>query len=263
MSVPSELERIGAFISGMEDRAAQRTERVREGVALLDDRIPHVYFANQLRLNPGANLTASDVASEAERVLGGASFGHRRVTVHNDVVGHGLAPGLRALGWEVERVAVMVQEDPPEHRIETRSVREVTDGGWKPFRRRMLEHERMDPEVVQEMEDAVQNLIRTVGLRSFGAAVDGVVAACCDLFSDGATAQIEAVATLEEYRNRGLARAVVWKAVQDARSRGHDLIFLCANADDWPRTLYRRLGFREIGYFFEFLKILPMPVPSG
>jgi GNAT superfamily N-acetyltransferase len=150
-----------------------------------------------------------------------------------------------------------VQREPPDRRIKTRSVRELTRGGWKPFRRQMLEHEDMDPAVIQQMEDAEQRLIQSVGMRTFGVAVDGVVASCCDLFSDGATAQVEAVATLESHRNRGLARAVVWGTVQEARSMGHDLIFLTASADDWPRALYRRLGFREIGYFFEFLKVLP------
>jgi ribosomal protein S18 acetylase RimI-like enzyme len=161
------------------------------------------------------------------------------------------------LGWEVDRLVVMVQQDPPAERIKTGSVREVTKGGWKPFRRQMQENEDMDARVIQQMEDAVQGLIETVGLRSFGVTADGVIASCCDLFSDGSTAQIEAVATLHPYRNRGLARQVVWRAVKEARTEGHDLIFLCASADDWPRALYRRLGFCEVGYFFEFLKVVP------
>lgn len=262
MTAPADLQRISAFVSGMEDRAAQRIEPVRGGVALFDDRIPNIYFANQVRLDPATQLRAGEIAAEAERVQGAAALRHRRITVHNDAAGQSLAPGLRALGWDVDRLAVMVQKEPPDEPIKTRFVREVTRGGWKPLRRQMLEHEDMDPGVIQQMDDAVEGLIRSVGLRSFGAAVDGVVASCCDLFSDGRTAQIEAVATLDPYRNRGLARAVVWRTVREARAMGHDLIFLMASADDWPRQLYRRLGFREIGYFFEFLKVLP-PGPSA
>jgi GNAT superfamily N-acetyltransferase len=263
MSAASELERISAFLDRMEEGAAQRIEPVRGGVALLDDRIPHVYFANQVRLDPSTETKASAAAAEAERVQGAAALGHRRITVHDNAAGQSLAPGLRALGWDVDRLAVMVQRDPPDEQIDTSSVHEVTDGGWKSLRRLMLEHEDMDPTVIQQMESAVESLNRTVGLRTFGVDVDGVVASCCDLFSDGVTAQIEAVATLHSHRNRGLARAVVWRAVQEARATGHDLIFLMASADDWPRVLYRRLGFREIGYFFEFLKVLPTMAPPG
>ncbi|MDP9232971.1 MAG: GNAT family N-acetyltransferase [Actinomycetota bacterium] len=257
MTEAAELQRISAFVTSLEDRAAQSIRPVSGGVLVSDNRIPNVYFANHLRLEPTATLTAGEAAAEAERVQGAEGLRHRRITVHSGAAGQSLAPGLRALGWEVDIVAVMVQREPPDMRIKTRSVRELTDGGWKTFRRQMLEHEDMDARVIQQMEDAVQGLIRTVGLRTFGVAVDGVVASCCDLFSDGATAQIEAVATLESHRNRGLARAVVWRTVQEARSMGHDLIFLTASADDWPRALYRKLGFREIGYFFEFLKVLP------
>jgi GNAT superfamily N-acetyltransferase len=260
MKSSPDLERISAFVSSIEDRAAQKIAPVRGGVLLSDDRIPNIYFANQLRLDPNAGLTAGEAAAEAERVQG--ALKHRRITVHSEAAGQSLAPGLRALGWEVDRNAVMVQREPPDRRIKTRSVHELTRGGWKPFRRQMLEDEDMDPAVIQQMEDAEQRLIQSVGMRTFGVAVDVVVASCCDLFSDGATAQVEAVATLESHRNRGLARAVVWRTVQEARSMGHDLIFLTASADDWPRALYRRLGFREIGYFFEFLKVLPQATPG-
>lgn len=257
MSTSAELERIDAFLSNLEDRAAQRIQPVRGGIALFDDRIPNVYFANQLRLDPSAEISAGDASAEAERVQGAAGLGHRRITVHSEATGQSLAPGLRALGWDVDRLSVMVQLEPPDERIKTRSVRELTGGGWKRFRRKMLEDGNMDPAVIQQMEDAEERLIHSVGMRSFGVAVEGAVASCCDLFSDGATAQIEAVATLASHRNLGLARAVVWRAVREARRGGHDLIFLMASADDWPRLLYRRLGFREIGYFFEFLKVLP------
>ncbi|HEX3328255.1 MAG TPA: GNAT family N-acetyltransferase [Actinomycetota bacterium] len=263
MKLSPDLERISAFLSGMEDRAAEKITPVRGGVVLSDDRIPNIYFANQLRLAPDAGLTAGEAAAEAERAQG--ALKHRRITVHSEAAGQSLAPGLRALGWEVDRLAVMVQREPPDRPIKTRSVHELTRGGWKPFRRQMLEHEDMDPGVIQQMEDAEQRLIQSVGMRTFGVAVDGVVASCCDLFSDGATAQIEAVATLESHRNRGLARAVVWRTVEAARATSHDLIFLTASADDWPRQLYRRMGFRETGYFYEFLKVLPeaSPQPAG
>jgi GNAT superfamily N-acetyltransferase len=257
MSTSPQLERISAFVDTMEDRAAQRIEKVSGGVALFDERIPHVYFANQVRLDPWMELTAGEAAAEADRVQGAAGLAHRRITVHDYAAGQSLAPGLRALGWDVDRLAVMVQQDPPDEEIDTTCVREVTHGGWKLLRRQMLEHENMDPSVVEQMEAAVEGLARSVGLRTFGAEADGVVASCCDLFSDGDVAQIEAVATLHSHRNRGLARAVVWRTVQEARAMGHGLIFLMASADDWPRLMYRRLGFREVGYFFEFLKVLP------
>ena len=73
---------------------------MRGGVVLSDDRIPNIYFANQLRLAPDAGLTAGEAAAEAERAQG--DLKHRRITVHSEAAGQSLAPGLRALGWEVD-----------------------------------------------------------------------------------------------------------------------------------------------------------------
>ena len=57
--------------------------------------------------------------------------------------------------------------------------------------------------------------------------------------------------TLPEFRNRGLARSVVSKAIEEGRRIGADLVFLTADANDWPKELYRKLGFDEIGYLYE------------
>jgi ribosomal protein S18 acetylase RimI-like enzyme len=60
------------------------------------------------------------------------------------------------------------------------------------------------------------------------------------------------VATLERFRGRGIARAVVLAAADAARAAGNDLVFLCADTQDWPIELYRRLGFDEIGSEWNF-----------
>ena len=52
---------------------------------------------------------------------------------------------------------------------------------------------------------------------------------------------------LEKYRGRGLGKAVTARAAAESVAAGHDLTFLVADADDWPKELYRRLGFRDTG----------------
>ena len=74
----------------------------------------------------------------------------------------------------------------------------------------------------------------------------------CEVYSDGGTAQIEDVATLEAFQNRGFARANVLAALEAARA-DHDLVFLVAAEDDWPKTLYKKLGFDQVGRWDHFL----------
>ena len=87
-------------------------------------------------------------------------------------------------------------------------------------------------------EDVVRQLVgmRTVlaeaapVARFFVGRVDGVAAAVTTLYSDGTTAQVEDVATLREYRRRGLARAAVSAAIDAAVDTGHRFVFIVADA---------------------------------
>ena len=97
-------------------------------------------------------------------------------------------------------------------------------------------------------------LERHAGARFFCARVDGEIASMCELYVDGAIAQVEDVNTLEEFRNRGLARAVVQLAVDEALLGGAELVFIHALDDDWPKHLYAKLGFDPIGYVWSFVR---------
>ena len=63
---------------------------------------------------------------------------------------------------------------------------------------------------------------------------------------------MEDVYTAPEARGRGYARALVCRAVELARSGGHDLVFITADDNDWPKLLYERLGFRPLGRVWQF-----------
>jgi predicted GNAT family acetyltransferase len=58
----------------------------------------------------------------------------------------------------------------------------------------------------------------------------------CELYVHGDAAQVESVETLEEFRNRGAASAVVLAAVRAAREAGVNWIHLYADANDWPQV---------------------------
>jgi ribosomal protein S18 acetylase RimI-like enzyme len=71
---------------------------------------------------------------------------------------------------------------------------------------------------------------------------------------DGDDSQVEDIATLEEFRGRGAARAVVLGAVDAARAAGTRNVFIVADELDWPKALYSRLGFDHIGRTWQFIK---------
>ena len=89
--------------------------------------------------------------------------------------------------------------------------------------------------------------------RYFAILVGGEVVSYTDLYQDGADAQIEDVGTRHEHRGRGYASAVVLRAIAEAHKDGAEFVFLVADLEDWPKELYRRLGFDELGYFVKFI----------
>ncbi len=80
---------------------------------------------------------------------------------------------------------------------------------------------------------------------------DGEVAAATDLYLDPPDAQIEDVVTAPAHRGRGHGTAVVLTALAAARAAGADFVFLVADADDWPKNWYARLGFEEISRYLK------------
>ena len=63
------------------------------------------------------------------------------------------------------------------------------------------------------------------------------------------------VGTLPAHRRRGLARAVIVAAARAARAGRPELVMVTADADDWPRELYARLGFEPLGLIERFRRV--------
>ena len=105
-----------------------------------------------------------------------------------------------------------------------------------------------------QLLDAKRTIAQALTARFFAVRGGGEVVAYVDLYHDGRTAQIEDLATLEEHRGRGYASALVLRALEEARQAGCDLVFLVADAEDWPKLLYGRLGFVELGRYVKLIR---------
>jgi ribosomal protein S18 acetylase RimI-like enzyme len=110
-----------------------------------------------------------------------------------------------------------------------------------------------DEEVIRELAEGKRVLASTIDVRFFAARAGGEIGAYCELYTLAGTGQIENVLTLERHRNRGLARVLVLRALAASRASGNEVTFLLANRDDWPKELYRKLGFDEVGFIYDFI----------
>jgi GNAT superfamily N-acetyltransferase len=249
--------RIRSFGLEFERRCATRTEATAFGTAYLNLDFPLRYDSNFVWVERAAGVEADALAADADRVLGELGFAHRRVTVDDDAAGARLSPGFVALGWSVERDVIMVQAREAERRPEA-DVRELGFDYARPFLEEVLRRQPHgeDGEVLRQLTEIRAVFEREVAARFFVAEAEGRPASVCELYTIDGVAQIEDVNTLDEFRGRGLASAVVLAAAKGARDRGCDVVFLVADDADWPKTLYGRLGFEPASWFWSFVRSL-------
>jgi ribosomal protein S18 acetylase RimI-like enzyme len=243
-----DIGRILAFRRSLELRLCTRTEAFAYGTAYFNVDFPHHWDSNFLWAElPLEEVTADALASEAERVLGGAGLAHREVFTDDDPAGERLAPRFVELGWKPDHSVTMVL-----HRdADRRAAGKVRELGFEQARPLIAEVIGRSPTSSSDEEN--DELVRfrrlleeRIDARFFVADASGQLASMCELYTFEGVGQVESVDTLEEFRGRGFARAVVSAAIDEARARGCDLVFIQADVDDWPQELYRKIGFDPV-----------------
>jgi ribosomal protein S18 acetylase RimI-like enzyme len=242
-----DLARAYAFLARGE-MAGERREPSSVGTAVFDDTVPKRLDSNFLRVE--RDLGPEAVLEEAHRL------GRRMIHVEDVELGERFAPFFAERRWLVRRHLVMAQlRDPePGRDGDLRSVEEVGEETLRPARHQVVTGQPWGtPEVMAQLFAGKQLIARRMKTRFLALKVDGEVASYTDLYQDGADAQIEDVGTIHEHRCRGYASTVVLAAINIARRDGADFVFLVADRDDWPKELYRRLGFDELGYYVKLI----------
>jgi ribosomal protein S18 acetylase RimI-like enzyme len=232
------------------DMGGSRTEASPFGIAVFNDKLPLRFDSNYLLIDAlASSVTAGDVLAEAERLERAAVL-----VRHLETAGR-LIPGFQSHGWHVHRGLLMAYRGDGAALVDTTDVREVVESVLRPVRRHHYGTEYgATPDVIEQLLDAKLEVARVVDVHFFAALSGDVAISYADLYSDGRTAQVEDVATLEEHRRRGHASRVVSHAVQAARTLGCDLVFLVTDEEGDARRLYQRLGFEELGRYVKFMR---------
>lgn len=222
-------------------RTATAEVPVAGGVAVLTDPVPASYEHNQLVID--GSVGVDELVAEADRVLGGAGFAHRKILLGG--AHRATAAALAGRGWHVQHLVAMA----------------ATPGGEADRRAELLDREALRPvwdaeargepfitdEEVAQLTDRYRLEEATVDLRYLGVRSGGATVAAALLKIDGATAVLDMVFTDAAHRRHGYGDALVTTASAVAGAAGCDLLGLDAAAGDWPRGWYARRGFAEVG----------------
>jgi GNAT superfamily N-acetyltransferase len=247
--------RLLEFELALDRRSNEKIVDYEWGTAFLSPALPLAWDANWA-LVERSGMTAAEVVAATEESLG--DFEHRAVAIRDEAEGERLAPKIEPLpGWETERNLYMILRGDSEPEVSD-EVLETPLAGCEDLRRELIRGE--FPADTDNLEELVHQLLEmgrrtgeAGGDRWFVAPEAHPAAACCLLSSDE-IGQVEDVGTLASARGQGLAQAAIRAAIAASRQAGHRHTFIVADADDWPRLLYEKLGFETCGVLHVFRK---------
>jgi ribosomal protein S18 acetylase RimI-like enzyme len=254
--VSSEVDEVIGAFRRAEATGADETGAWSGGVWIRTRSLPLVYDANRvIVLEHGFGMSMEEVSAAADDIQAGLP---NRIIEFVECAGStNLAAGLARAGWIEEPLGVMIRRRHPDRSVDTSAVRVVDQAAMGPARTESMTEESwaLGDAVAQvrEKQERVGRMLPTTHL----AVLDGTrVVSYCEVFDLGeGVAQIESVATLPAFRDRGYARAVVTRALE--LTRDHRLVFLNMDPGDWPRQLYAKLGFDVVGKVLRFRRALP------
>jgi ribosomal protein S18 acetylase RimI-like enzyme len=248
------------FLCAIEDACAERVVPCPGGHAILDSRHPRLWGANRLRLETAVAPDADLLAAAAEEHLAGLDF--RMIAALDEAVGGALAEALVARGYEPAHELLMIFGRQAPGAGAGPAITEIACEQLAGSRGAAAIERLGDAAVGDQLASRDALIASVIAVRCFAVLVGGTIAARCQLYADGAVAQVENVYTASEHRRRGFARALVTHAVAEAHAGGAQLVFLVADANDWPQRLYCDIGFRDAGLLHRFKRLPPPPPPT-
>lgn len=214
-------------------------------------RVPWVREVNIVRVEATTpRARAAEIAYAAQERFPSAPA----VEVLHEPIGAALAPAFAAAGWQVGRHLLMALEDPPPP--VARAAEEVAPEAVWPLREEWMRSEPWgDDDAVAAMLRWERWRAQLTGARAFCAFDGGRPVSMCLLLATPHADEVERVYTTASQRGRGLAFAVVARALEAAGDR---LTFLFTDAHGAAQHLYARLGFRRGWVVYRFAR-LPDP----
>lgn len=221
------------------------------GWAALNPEIPLVWDANFVAVDdPGASAEA--VSEFAEETLGSRGLEHRRLYIcHTDgEAGERLVAELVRDGksWERSAETYMLWggeiREPPSTAAREVSGEEILSARSELAGEAAGDH--VGEEAVRQLLEHEEKFASSLECVWF-AAGDPPEGFCQLLDHGDRTGQIEHVGTRKRSRGRGLASSAILGAVGASKARGDEITYIVADADDWPKHLYEKLGFSPVG----------------
>jgi len=211
-----------------------------------DERFPDVYDANHARrLRDDEVDPPAFVAALEERY---AHCRHRSVRLDPRNRAGALEAQLLLRGYATEQSLLMAREGEPRGRAAAARIAPISsDAEWGHYARLKGGEFAARKVPVSGAHWAAYVRSKCPPIRFFLASLDGVPVGFFSEFTSGRVTCLEDLYVDPAARGRGVATALVAHCEAQGRAQGAVACFLSARADDTPKEMYARMGFRAIG----------------
>jgi GNAT superfamily N-acetyltransferase len=243
--LPEDLIR---FWRVLDDRVST-VRPTRWGAVVTDDRFPAIWDTNYARIDrPVEGLGLGEVedallpaleraAAETFHVV--SFFPEETLELLSELSSRG-----HTLSWDV----VMRFEEAVDSGERRPAIEELRDGAelWDTVKASLSLFEIADPGVVRQLRRLEEEVLSRCGKRWFGVREGGELVSIAALLELAGVGYVDNVATFPLARGKGYASALTTHLVDAALAGDAEQVYLFADPDG-PLTMYRRLGFREVG----------------
>ncbi len=218
------------------------------GTVLRATAYPSYYDYNVVRVEQDPGMTVEELVAVADEAL--AELKHRKLDFDLIEVAERLRPGFEAEGWRVTSLLWMRHQGalPPGPRSEVEEV----DYEAVSNLRHAWHHEDFPDTELGDHEREAREVALARGAQVFAVIEGGVPIAFAQLERNDGASEVTQVYVHPDRRGNGRGTALTRAAVE-AAGDVRDL-WITADADDRPKDLYARLGFRTAWASMEFLK---------
>ncbi len=242
--------------------AGAEVRRTSFGAIVRDLRYPLIHSANLAwveRLPPGGIeevLATLDAAfPETEVRDRNVVFDDAQVAFENQgaFVARGFRPAAELAMARVGLPACITNPD-----LALREVgKEAAEDDFRRLRMRLFEGMGYAPDESRQLYAIARERGAILGQQHFVGYYQGAPAGTVSLWPRGRFALIGDVATMPEFRNRGVARTMLFEVSKKATNAGCEYSLLFTDLLDSPQVMYKTLGFLPVGELRSFLRLAP------
>ncbi len=234
-------------------------ERTPWGALIRNDRYPRIYMANLAWVEHVPRGGIEEILGDLNRAFAGTGVRHRNLIFEDAQVAFENQEAFAARGFQPLGELAMARVGLPACITNPEVVlREVGAGApeddYRRLRMRLFEGLGYDPEEARQLYGIARERGALLGEHDYVGYVQGTPAATVALWCRGAFAYLSDVATMPEFRNRGVARTMIFAASKASINEGAEYSFLLTDLLDFPQAMYKTLGYQPVGEVRSFLR---------